>query len=61
MQERERGERKGRERVIGKSGEGTSASFITWARVGLADEAGADAMPNAAGGEGGHGSLNRIA
>jgi hypothetical protein len=29
--------------------------LYTWARLGLADEAGSDAMPDAAGGEGGHG------
>jgi hypothetical protein len=28
----------------------------TWARGGLAEEAGADARPDAAGGEGGHGA-----
>ena len=27
----------------------------TWPRVGVADEAGSDTIPNAAGGEGGHG------
>jgi hypothetical protein len=30
--------------------------LYTWARLGLADEAGSDAMPDAAGGEGGHGA-----
>jgi hypothetical protein len=35
-------------------------SFITCQRIGLADGARADAIPNAAGGEGGHGPLNRM-
>jgi hypothetical protein len=35
---------------------GTNASLYTWPRVGLADEAGSDAIPNAADGEGGHGA-----
>jgi hypothetical protein len=30
--------------------------LYTWRRAGLADEAGSDAMPDAAGGEGGHGA-----
>jgi hypothetical protein len=42
-----RGE-KGRERVAG-------VRLYTWRRAGLADEASSDAMPDAAGGEGGPG------
>jgi hypothetical protein len=38
-----------------KSG-GGRARLYTWPRVGLADEAGSDAIPEAAGGEGGHGA-----
>ena len=34
---------------------GTSASLY-WQRAGLADEVGSDAIPDAAGGEGGHGA-----
>ena len=30
--------------------------FIAWQRVGLADEVGSDAIPDAAGGEAGHGA-----
>jgi hypothetical protein len=30
--------------------------LYTWRRAGLADEVGSDAMPDAAGGEGGHGA-----
>jgi hypothetical protein len=30
--------------------------LYTWRRTGLADEVGSDAMPDAAGGEGGHGA-----
>ena len=37
-----------------KSG-GDERVFYTWPRVRLADEASSDAIPNAAGGEGGHG------
>jgi hypothetical protein len=33
--------------------------FITCQRIGLADGARADAVPNAAGGEGGHGAAKR--
>ena len=36
-------------------------SFITCHRIGLADGARADAIPNAAGGESGHGPLDRMA
>ena len=41
------------ERVDGKAA--GDYSFITCQRIGLADGARADAIPNAAGGEGGHG------
>ena len=36
--------------------------LYTWRRAGLADKAGSDTMPDAAGGEGGHGSAtpNRV-
>jgi hypothetical protein len=42
------------ERVDGKAA--GDHAFITCQRIGLADEARADAIPNAAGGEGGHGA-----
>jgi len=56
VQERwERGKgTKGSERVVGKSG-GGRVRLYTWRRTGLADEVGSDAIPDAAGGEGGHG------
>jgi hypothetical protein len=38
-----------------KSG-GGRVRLYTWPRVGLADEAGSDAIPDAAGGEGGYGT-----
>jgi hypothetical protein len=38
-----------------KSGGGRTPLY-TWPKVGLADEAGSDAIPDAAGGEGGHGA-----
>jgi hypothetical protein len=38
-----------------KSGGGRTRLY-TWLRVGVADEAGSDTIPNAAGGEGGHGA-----
>ena len=38
-----------------KSGGGRTRLY-TWPRVGLADEASSDAIPEAAGGEGGHGA-----
>jgi hypothetical protein len=38
-----------------KKRRGTNVLY-TWQRVGLADEAGSDAIPDAAGGEGGHGA-----
>jgi hypothetical protein len=38
-----------------KSG-GGRVRLYTWRRVGLADEVGSDAIPDAAGGEGGHGA-----
>jgi hypothetical protein len=41
-----------------KSGRGR-VRFYSWRRAGLADEVGCDAMPDAAGGEGVTGSLNR--
>ena len=37
-----------------KSGGGRTRLYI-WPRVGVADEAGSDTIPDAAGGEGGHG------
>ena len=46
---------KGSERVVGKAA-GDECVFITWRRTGLADEVGSDAIPDAAGGEGGHGA-----
>ena len=50
---------KGRERVVGKAA-GTSTSLY-WRKARLADEVGFDAMPDAAGGEGVTGPLNRKA
>ena len=38
-----------------KSGGGRTRLY-TWPRVGVADEAGSDTIPNAAGGEAGHGA-----
>jgi hypothetical protein len=43
-----------------KSGGGRTSSY-TWQSVGLADEAGSDAIPDAAGGEGVSGRLDRKA
>jgi hypothetical protein len=40
-----------------KSGGGRTRLY-SWPRVGLADEASSDAIPDAAGGEGGHGAAN---
>jgi hypothetical protein len=51
-----RGQKGGRELL--EKRRGTSASLY-WRRAGLADEVGFDAMPDAAGGEGVTGSLNR--
>jgi hypothetical protein len=51
------GEGKGtkeRERFVGKAA-GDECVFIPGERPGLADEVGSDAIPDAAGGEGGHG------
>jgi hypothetical protein len=45
---------KGSERVVGKAA-GGRVRLYTWRRTGLADEVGSDAIPDAAGGEGGHG------
>jgi hypothetical protein len=42
-------------RELLKKRRGTNVLY-TWQRVGLADEAGSDAIPDAAGGEGGHGA-----
>ena len=50
---------KWRERAVGKAA-GDERVFIPGPRVGLADEAGSDAMPDAAGGEGGHGPLHQM-
>jgi hypothetical protein len=49
---------KGRKREAGscwKSGGGRTRLY-TWPRVGLADEASSNAIPDAVGGEGGHGA-----
>jgi len=46
---------KEREKVIGKAA-GDECVFYTWRRTGLADEVRSDAIPDAAGGEGGHGA-----
>jgi hypothetical protein len=55
VQESEEGKgTKGRESCW-KSG-GERVRLYTWLRAGLADEARSDAMPDAAGGEGGHGA-----
>jgi hypothetical protein len=43
------------ERVVGKAA-GGRGHFYTCVRVGLADATGADARPDATGGEGGHGA-----
>ena len=53
VQQRERGVRKGVERTVGKAS-GDECVLYTSARVGLADEAGSDAMPDAAGSEASH-------
>jgi hypothetical protein len=47
--------RKERERVAGKAA-GDECVFIPGKGPGLADEVGSDAIPDAAGGEGGHGA-----
>ena len=52
---RERKGTKGSERVVGKAA-GDECVFYTWRRTGLADEVGSDAIPDAAGGEDGHGT-----
>jgi hypothetical protein len=41
--------------LVGKAA-GDECVFYTWRRAELADEVGSDAMPDAAGGEGGHGA-----
>jgi hypothetical protein len=46
---------KKRERVVGKAA-GDECVFIPGEGTGQADEDGSDAMPDAAGGEGGHGA-----
>ena len=51
---RMKGENKERE-LCWKSGGGETRLY-TWPKIGLADEASSDAMPNAVGGEGGHGA-----
>lgn len=51
----EKGRGKNGERADGKAA-GGRARLYTWQRVGLADGARANAIPNAAGGEGGEGS-----
>jgi hypothetical protein len=53
VQQRERGVRKGVERTVGKAS-GDECVLYTSARVGLADEAGSGAMPDAAGSEASH-------
>jgi hypothetical protein len=55
MRRVEGGKWRERERVAGKAA-GDERLFYTWPKVGLADEAGSDAIPDAAGGEGGHGA-----
>jgi hypothetical protein len=56
VQEGRRGEgNKREERVVGKAA-GDECFFIPGERTGLADEVGSDAIPEAAGGEGGHGA-----
>jgi hypothetical protein len=56
VQEGERGEGNKREgESYWKSG-GGRVRLYTWRRTGLADEVGSDAIPDAAGGEGGHGA-----
>jgi hypothetical protein len=56
VQEGGRGERKKREgESCWKSG-GGRVRLYTWRRTGLADEVRCDAIPDAAGGEGGHGA-----
>jgi len=45
--------KKGRERVVGKAAGGECVLYLAKG-AGLADEASSDAMPDAAGGEGGH-------
>jgi hypothetical protein len=54
MQDRERGGKKRDGERCWKSGGGRGRLY-TGGRVGLADEVGCKAMPDAAGGEGGHG------
>jgi hypothetical protein len=56
VQESETGEGNKREgETCWKSG-GGRVSLYTWRRTGLADEVRSDAIPDAAGGEGGHGA-----
>ena len=50
MKREEKGWRELMEKRRGTNG------FIAWQRAGLADEVGSDAIPDAAGGEGGHGA-----
>jgi hypothetical protein len=52
--EREEGNKRKRESCW-KSGGGRTRLY-TWRRAGLADEVGSDAIPDAAGGEAGHGA-----
>ena len=52
MKREEKGWRELMEKRRGTNG------FIAWQRVGLADEVGSDAIPDAAGGEGGHGAAS---
>jgi hypothetical protein len=52
--EREEGNKRKRESCW-KNG-GGRVRLYTWRRTGLADEVGSDAIPDAAGGEGGHGA-----
>ena len=54
VQEGERGEGNKGERVVEKAA-GDELRLYTWRRTGLADEASSDAIPDAAGGMGGHG------
>jgi hypothetical protein len=51
----EEGKGNQRKRESWKSG-GGRVRLYTWRRTGLADEVGSDAIPDTAGGEGGHGA-----
>jgi hypothetical protein len=55
VQESEEGGDKKEGEICWKNG-GGRVRLYTWRRAGLADEVGSDAMPDAAGGKGGHGA-----